>query len=120
MNKKTITIVSIIVGTIILLAIIGTIPSNKFGAVSNEGEYKVLTTGQNQVVSYNKAVLHKVQLSSGDIIIVGDSASSATTNTVFKMTAGATGVYELDAIFNTGITVSVTSSNGAVFIFSRQ
>ncbi len=98
--------------------------SQQFGSVGEE-DYKRLTSGSNQIVSYGPAILHSIVFgTANDSALIGDvrytAGAVATSNSVFSITATVPSVFSVETIFPQGIMATVTSANGATFISSPR
>jgi hypothetical protein len=91
------------------------------GTLGNEGEYTVATTNDWDAISYGTAILHKVIMTTAnDSVYIADGTTTPSTNKAFQITATVPGTFDVEAIFESGIVANVTSSTGAVFIYSHR
>jgi hypothetical protein len=127
--KKTSVEVKITIGIIITLVVLFLIGSysgeisdkvsTTLGATGNVGNYAVKTSGHNQVVSAVPIILHKIIIgTANDAISVANSTTTPSTNGAFKITATVPQTFDMEMILNQGLVANVTSSSGAVFIYS--
>ena len=125
MKKNTIiTLTALLLTACIFVVIAYSSKVENLGA-TGEGDWKRLTTGSDQAVTYGKAILHSIVIgTANDEVYVGDVLYSATAsssdNAVFDITATTPMVFPVETIFTFGIMANVTSTNGVVFITSPQ
>ena len=119
-------LLSVAIGALVLVGLVGlmSITAPKALTLGNAdiGDYKVKTTGVDQVVSYGPAILRNIIFTkANDQVLIGDvkygvaSTSSAASNSVFKITASVPMVYPVNTTFLNGIIANVTATDGVVF-----
>lgn len=119
-----------IIATLLLVYFFVLTPAKDFGAVTlGAGNWRVATTGVDQVISYGPAKLEKIVFgTANDAVQIGDvrynpspiTTSSAGSNSVFKIISTVPQSFIVDTVFTQGIIANVTSTSGVVFILSPQ